>query len=328
MRHNQKVDAFYDNRYIHKSIMWREIVDIIDGSLKKGKGLFADCTLGEGGHSEIILKLYPEMRVRAFERDPEILDRAKERLEPFGDRIDFVNDNFSSMAEYFDDGQGPDYILYDFGISSYHLQDSTRGFSFSGEQKLDMSLDGEGIDASYVVNRYPEKKLSEIFKVYGEERWAVRIAKMIVEKRKEKPFETTADLASLVLGAIPKKFHVKNIHPATRIFQAIRIEVNGELDAIKTGLEGGFSVLQNHGVIMGMSFHSLEDRIVKNYFKQLKDGCTCGNDPKYCMCRNDPFGRILTKKPVMAQDDELAWNNRSRSAKLRAFVKESGDGEA
>ncbi len=294
---------------------------MVEGSLKKGAGHFADCTLGEGGHSEILLKLFPEIKITGFERDAAILERAKERLAQFGDRVKFVNSNFSDIDGEFGPGNRPDYILYDFGISSWHFEESGRGFAFAHDEPLDMSLDGSGINASDVVNTYPEKELGRIFRVYGEEKWAARIALVICERRLQAAIETTGQLASIVMAAIPKKFHVRNIHPATRVFQALRIEVNGELEAIEKGLVAGFGVLADGGVMMAISFHSLEDRIVKNFARRMKDGCLCGLEPQHCMCHNGAFAAVLTKKPVAPQDDEIAWNSRSRSAKMRALVK-------
>ena len=286
-----------------------------------GNGHLADCTLGEGGHSELLLNMFPDLTVTGFERDSGILEKAKERLACFGDRISFVNGNFSSIADHFEGIKKPDYILYDFGISSYHFEKSGKGFSFSTDEPLDMSLDGTGLTAWHVINKYPQRELERVFKEYGEENWAAHIAKIIVERRALEPVDTTAQLANIVLAAIPKHFHVKNIHPATRIFQGVRIEVNGELQAIEAGLKGGFKVLENDGVMMAISFHSLEDRIVKNFFRRMKDGCLCTQEPQHCMCSNKPFMKLLTKKPVDPDDDEVAWNYRSRSAKLRAAVK-------
>lgn len=328
MRHNheneRKVDQFYNEGYVHKSILWREIVDIIDCSRKKGEGLLVDCTIGEGGHSEILLNVFGNLKIRGFERDSSILEKAQSRLSSYGDRIELINDNFSQIADYFQDGEKPDYILYDFGISSYHFEKSGMGFSFAGDEPLDMRLDRSGVTAAYVVNNYPERELERIIMEYGEENWARRIAKVIGDRRKSEPVETTGQLASIVLGAIPKKFHVKNIHPATRVFQALRIEVNRELEAIEEGLEGGFKILNEDGVMMAISFHSLEDRIVKNYFRRLKKGCSCKKDPRECQCRHSSYVDILTKKPLLPADDEIKWNNRARSAKLRAAVKISG----
>jgi len=321
MGHNHAVDEFFNETYVHKPVLWREIVDIINSSLKKGSGHLIDCTLGEGGHSEIFLKLFPDIRITAFERDSEILARARERLSAFSDRITFINSNFSRIADLLNPDNPPDYILYDFGISSYHFDRSGRGFTFAGEEPLDMSLGGTDLNAYDVINRYPEKELARIFRDYGEEKWAAWIAKILVERRAAKPVETAAELASIVLAAIPKKFHVKNIHPATRVFQAVRIEVNQELLSIEEGLRGGFEMLNDGGIMMAISFHSLEDRIAKIFFRRMKDGCLCGNEPNRCNCMNKPFAELLTRKPLTAMDDELKWNNRSRSAKLRAIRK-------
>jgi len=325
MRHNQnsdyKIDEFHNAEYIHKPILWREIADFIKNSRKKGQGHLADCTLGEGGHTEILLNMFPELTVTAFERDGEILEKAKKRLAVFGERIFFVNSNFADLADHFHDVLKPDYILFDFGISSYHFDKSGRGFTFSSDEPLDMRLDSDGLSAWHVINRYSQKDLERVFREYGEEKWAAHIAKIVVERRVKQPVDTSAQLASIVLAAIPRKFHVKNIHPATRVFQGVRIEVNRELESIVSGLEGGFGFLENDGVMMAISFHSLEDRIVKNFFRRMKDGCLCGNEPQRCMCANKPFARLLTKKPLEPGEDELAWNNRSRSAKLRAVVK-------
>lgn len=325
MRHNQSnhysIDEFYNTEYIHKPILWREIFDFIKNSGKKGQGRLADCTLGEGGHTEILLNLFPGLSVIAFERDAEILERAKKRLAVFGARIFFVNSNFSAIGDKFQDDIKPDYILFDFGISSYHFDKSGRGFTFSSDEPLDMRLDEDGLNAWQVINRYSQKELERVFREYGEEKWAAHIAKIVVERRAKQPVDTSGQLASIVLAAIPKKFHVKNIHPATRVFQGVRIEVNRELESIAKGLESGFRILENGGIMMAISFHSLEDRIVKNFFRRMKDGCLCGNEPQHCICSNKPFAQILTKKPLEAGDDEVAWNNRSRSAKLRAVVK-------
>ena len=329
MRHNQgdskrlnkSIDEFYNPLYIHKPILWREIVDFIKESLWKGDGLLADCTLGEGGHSEILLKSFPNLKIVGFERDSDILEIAKGRLSGFGERIAFVNGNFSSIAEYFEDRIKPNYILYDFGISSYHLDKSSKGFSFVSEEALNMSLDGEGLDAWYVINKYSHAELARVFREYGEEKWGVHVARIIVERRTKEAINSAKQLASIVLAAIPKRFHVKNIHPATRIFQGVRIEVNNELQSIEEGLRRGFNILNENGIIMAISFHSLEDRIVKNFFRRMKDGCICSLEPQGCICENKPFMKVLTKKPVSADDDEVQWNNRSRSAKLRAAMK-------
>ena len=320
MGHNPNVDEFYNPLYVHKPVLWREIVAFVGESLG-GNGLLADCTLGEGGHSEILLKVFPNLKIVGFERDSDILEAAKSRLSVFGNRVVFVNSNFSSIAGYFEDKVKPDYILYDFGISSYHFDKSDKGFSFESEEPLNMSLDGKGLNAWHVINKYSQRELERVFRDYGEENWAVHIAKIIVERRAKESISSAKQLAAIVLAAIPKKFHVKNIHPATRIFQGVRIEVNNELKSIEEGLRAGFNILNENGIMMAISFHSLEDRIVKNFFRRMKDGCVCALEPQRCMCMNEPFMRVLTKKPLEADDDEVQWNNRSRSAKLRAAVK-------
>ena len=315
-RHN--IEDFVDNNY-HIPIMWREMLHFIEET-SKHDGIFVDCTLGEGGHSLFFLQNFNKMKIIAFERDIEILERAEKRLSEFEDRITFINDNFSQMGTHLNSKNlKADYILYDFGISSFHFDASKRGFAFKEDEPLDMRLElnQKGVSASHVVNNYTESKLTEIFYRYGEENWSKHIAKIICERRKSKPITTSRELADIVLAAIPKKFHVKNIHPATRIFQAVRIEVNDELSAIEKSLDESYNYCNAGGLIMAMSFHSLEDRIVKDKFKKLSRGCLCQLEPKHCMCTSKPFVEIITKKPLTPSEDELEFNKRSRSAKLR-----------
>ena len=301
---------------IHTPVLWREVLDYINNSPFKGTGTFIDATLGEGGHSELILQNFDNIRVVAFDRDEEILQKAKNRLKTFGNRFETINDNFSNMNTYIQ-SNSVNFILYDFGISSYHYE-SNRGFTFSKEEKLDMRLDKScSTTAEEVVNTLLEKDLNNIFFHLGEERWAKRVAKVICEKRKEEKIETTKQLADIVLKAIPKRFHVRNIHPATRVFQGIRIYINDELQAIEDALKDSYKMLHPGGRIFAISFHSLEDRLVKRQFKKLADGCLCGLDGKHCMCHNKPFIKILTKKPIVPGELEIAENNRARSSKLR-----------
>ncbi len=230
-----------------------------------------------------------------------------------------MNQNFSSMPEFLKDREGDvSHILFDFGISSFHYEKSGRGFSYGRDERLDMRLDrGAGRDAYDLINRAREKDLGDIFYRYGEERWSRRIAAAVCREREKAPIESTVRLAELVLRAIPIKYHVRNIHPATRVFQALRIAVNEELAAVETVMENSYRLVRRGGRIMAISFHSLEDRIVKDYFRRLSRGCTCRQEAKYCQCAGDPFIKILTKRPVMASMDELEKNSRSRSAKLR-----------
>ncbi len=187
--------------------------------------------------------------------------------------------------------------------------------------KIKDAFEHQDISASDIINTYRKEEMTEIFYKYGEERWSKRIAEVICERREQKRIETTGELADIVLQSIPKRFHVKNIHPATRIFQALRIVVNNELEAIEKGLNDGYDVLQPGGRMMAISFHSLEDRIVKNRFRRLSKGCVCDLEPKHCNCNNDPMVKILTKKPVMPMEDEIAVNKRARSSKLRVCEK-------
>jgi 16S rRNA (cytosine1402-N4)-methyltransferase len=320
MLHNQhNIKDFVDNDYSHKSIMLREILHSIENT-NKHDGIFVDCTLGEGGHSLFLLQNFNKMKIIGFERDAEILILAKERLSEFENRVTFINDNFSKIGFHLNSMDlKADYILYDFGISSFHFDISKRGFAFKDDEPLDMrlGLNKKNITASYVVNNYTEAQLTAIFYRYGEENWSKHIAKIICERRKNKPISTSGELADIVLAAIPKKFHVKNIHPATRIFQAIRIEVNDELSAIEKSLNESYKYCNADGLIMAISFHSLEDRIVKDHFKRLSRGCLCFCEPKDCMCANKPFVEILTKKPITPSEDEIEFNKRARSAKLR-----------
>ncbi|MBN2401925.1 MAG: 16S rRNA (cytosine(1402)-N(4))-methyltransferase RsmH [Spirochaetes bacterium] len=318
MRHNVE-----DDKIVHKPVMWKEVLKFAGKVQEAGDNIFADCTLGEGGHSKLLLETYKDLRIIAFERDPEILEIAKRRLEEYSGRIEFINDNFADIEGYLGTKkQKLSGFLYDFGISSYHFEKSGRGFSFTGNEPLDMRLDKrKDLNAYYIANKYPENKIREIFWEYGEERWAKRIAKIICERRKLKSIETSDELADIVKSAIPAKFRVRNIHPATRVFQAIRIEVNDELNSIRKSLNDAHKYLATGGMIIAISFHSLEDRIVKDQFRRLAKGCVCGLPPQQCMCDGKPLVEILTKKPFTPSEEELEENRRSRSAKLRACRK-------
>ncbi len=322
MRHNPE----FGGDYAHRPVLWREVLDFVSRSSIGGEGFMIDATLGEGGHSELLLDAFPGISIIAFERDPDILDVARVRLKKFGERIQFINDNFSRMASYLAAKEGQvGHMLFDFGISSFHYEKSGRGFAYSVDERLDMRLDGfSGHDAEYIVNTYREKELADLIYRYGEERWSRRIAAAICREREKNPIRTTSALAELVLKAIPARFHVRNIHPATRVFQALRIEVNDELGSIRTAMKNFWRFMTPGGRMMAISFHSLEDRIVKDAFRRLARGCVCDSEMKHCRCLNEPFIKILTKKPVMAGMEELQENSRSRSAKMRACERLSG----
>lgn len=315
MRHN------IDSRegFVHTPVMWREVLDFFKRAAVTGDKIFIDGTLGEGGHSELILSTFSDVRVLGFDRDPVIIEIARKRLEAFGSRIEFFNDNFVNISGYTDNYKGRiSGILYDFGISSFHFDKSGRGFSLSKDEPLDMRLDSHGEkSAAYIINNYNENDLSSIFRDFGEERWSKRIARAVVEARRKKRICTTLELAEVVRRAIPSGKRVRNIHPATRVFQALRIAVNDELRAINEAFGSSYNYLAPGGVLMAISFHSLEDRIVKNSFRRLARGCTCDSEAAQCRCENEPFVKILTKKPLIPADDEISLNRRSRSAKMR-----------
>lgn len=309
-------------RYVHIPVMPREIIRFIEDSAHRGTGMLVDCTAGEGGHSELFLERFADLTVTAFDRDSEILEKARERLGRYGKRIDFINDNFTDLYKHLDQLKGRvNYFLYDFGISSFHYEESGRGFGFAKNERLDMRLDESAESAYSIVNGADEKTLADIIFRFGEERWSRKIASAIVRERKIRPVETTGGLAEIVLRAIPKRFHVKNIHPATRVFQALRIAANDELTAIENSLDQAHRLLSPGGRIMAISFHSLEDRIVKEKFRRMARGCSCAEEPRHCRCAETPDVKLLTKKPLRPEVDEIEGNSRARSARLRVCEK-------
>ena len=317
----------YSSDYTHIPVFYREVASLASSLDGVGKNIFIDCTLGEGGHSEMLLERFAFLKLIAFERDPEILSIAQKRLERFAGRIEFINDNFCSIDKHLAPYCGAiTGFLYDFGISSFHFDKSGRGFTFQNDEPLDMRLDPScAHDAACIVNTFSEQEISRIIYVYGEERFANRIARVIVDARQKKNIETVSELAALVLKAIPAKFRVHNIHPATRVFQALRIAVNDELSAIETSLAAACGLLAPCGKIAAISFHSLEDRIVKNTFRAFAGYCTCGKPVDLCTCSRIKTVEIETRKPVVPLDDETAANRRARSAKLRICSKIGAD---
>ncbi len=285
--------------------------------------LLIDCTMGEGGHSEEFLKRFPRLDVLGLDADKSIQAVARERLAPFGDRVNFVNTWFDA---YFDPYQGsvkPDRVLMDLGISIFHYEKSGRGFTFQKDEPLDMRLDKDNpLSAEVVVNEYSEKDLADLIYRYGEERYSRRIASAIVRERSVSPVRSASQLADIVFNSVPGNYRHGRIHPATRTFQAIRIEVNSELDRLKKTLEGVVEALNPGGRVGVITFHSLEDRIVKQYFKDLNRQCICHPDVPRCVCGSDNrIVNILTKKPVVPSSEEIRENSPSRSAKLRVAEK-------
>ena len=307
----------------HVPIMVREVTDLLQP--KRG-GVFVDGTLGGGGHSEAILRLLPETgRLIGIDRDETALRAASERLSPFGDRFTAIHGNFFHMQSLLLQRgvTKVDGILLDLGVSSYQLDEPSRGFSYKAEAPLDMRMDQTAaLTAADVVNGYPEKELIRIFRDYGEERFSPLIARRILERRAQKPIETTTELADLIAGAIPSKFrHKEQQHPARRCFQAIRIEVNGELQGLREAVDRCIDLLNPGGRIVILTFHSLEDRIVKTAFKTAENPCVCPPRSPQCVCGRTPYGRILTKHPLTACEEEQRENSRSACCKLRALEK-------
>lgn len=305
----------------HISVLLKESVDALNVS---DGGIYADGTLGGGGHSYEILSRNERIRLIGIDRDAEAIAAAKKRLLPFSDRVTLVNDNFCGIVRILDnlgvfqiDG-----AVLDLGVSSYHLDNAERGFSYMHDAPLDMRMNrADALSAYDVVNSYSEEELARIFYDYGEEKWSRRIARFIADKRKEGEIKTTLELVELIKAAIPKSARLDGGHPAKRVFQAIRIEVNGELKILERALEDFVSVLKPNGRLCVITFHSLEDRIVKNTFKRLSQGCTCPKSFPVCVCSNKPKVRIISKKPVLPQNEELSINSRSKSAKLRIIEK-------
>ena len=307
----------------HVPIMVREVTELLEPD--RG-GVFVDGTLGGGGHSEAILKLLPETgRLIGIDRDETALAAASARLAPFRDRFTAIHGNFFHMKTLLLQRgvTGADGILLDLGVSSYQLDEPSRGFSYKAEAPLDMRMDQTAaLTAADVVNGYPEKELVRIFRDYGEERFSPLIARRIAERRAQAPIKTTTELADLIAGAIPSKFrHKEQQHPARRCFQAIRIEVNGELQGLREAIDQCIDLLSPGGRIVVLTFHSLEDRIVKTAFKTAENPCVCPPRSPQCVCGRTPYGKILTKHPLIACEAEQQQNSRSACCKLRALQK-------
>ncbi|MDO4544157.1 MAG: 16S rRNA (cytosine(1402)-N(4))-methyltransferase RsmH [Clostridia bacterium] len=304
----------------HIPIMTQEVLDCLD--VCRG-GIFVDCTLGGGGHSEAILKSCERIRLIGIDRDSEAIAEAQRRLKPYSERFSAIHGNFFDLRELllYRGIDAVDGILIDLGVSSHQLDATERGFSYKAEAPLDMRMDRSAPLTAYeVVNRWDEERLCDIFFRYGEERFSRRIAQRIVETRGKKPIETTVELAEIIRGAIPAKFrHSEAQHPARRCFQAIRIAVNGELDGLQAAIESCCNLLNKGGRLAVLTFHSLEDRIVKTLFRRLENPCTCPPSAPVCICGKKPTARVLTKKPITANELEREQNSRSTSAKLRAI---------
>ncbi|MBN1648592.1 MAG: 16S rRNA (cytosine(1402)-N(4))-methyltransferase RsmH [Spirochaetales bacterium] len=306
---------------VHYSVLQNEVFALL--SPAAGNGLFIDCTLGEGGHTGYFLTQLPQCRAAGIDADGAIMKIARERLSSFAGRVSYHNSWFNRFfREYPEDLDRPSAILIDLGISIFHYQKSGRGFSFQKDEALDMRLD-PGLEASAadLVNTWPQNELADIIYLYGEERYSRRIAKAIVEQRKTGDISTSAELAEIIWNAVPAQYRHGRIHPATRSFQALRIAVNGELDRLREVLSLALAKLLPGGRFGVISFHSLEDRIVKHFFREKARDCVCPPEQPRCTCGGKALVRIITGKPVTAGDEELAINPPSRSAKLRVIEK-------
>lgn len=310
---------------VHTPVLLFECLNLLSpiGESYENNAFMVDCTLGEGGHSEAFLKKYPSLRILGLDADPKIQAKAKERLKPFGDRINFYRGWFNDFwAAYPDNFVKPNLILFDLGISVFHYEESQRGFSFRYDEKLDMRLNPDSqISAEELVNTYREDVLADLIFNYSEERYSRRIARAIVEYRQGGKIVSSKELAQIIYNAVPSAYRHGAIHPATKTFQAIRIEVNGELERAKKAISDAFNVLLPGGKLGVITFHSGEDRIVKNLFRDLGKKCVCPPEVAICQCGGKPRAEILTRKPIIPTEEEVVKNSPSRSAKLRVVKK-------
>ena len=307
--------------FSHVSVLLQECMDAL---CIKPDGIYIDGTAGGGGHSSEIASHLDTGKLIALDRDMSAVQAAGARLEKYGERAQVVHSNFSEMAQVCRQLgiEGVDGVLLDLGVSSYQLDTADRGFSYMADAPLDMRMNREDtLDAYTVVNTYTEQQLKKIIYDYGEERFAPRIAQRIVQEREKQPIRTTGELVSIIKAAMPAAAKEGGHHPAKRTFQAIRIEVNGELSVIEPTIRDAVSLLKPGGRIAIITFHSLEDRIVKQTFASLASGCTCPRDFPVCVCGKKPLVDIISRKPILPSEQELEVNPRSRSAKLRVAQK-------
>lgn len=306
--------------YSHFPVMLDETVSALD---VVPDGIYVDCTLGGAGHTkEILSRLSQNGRVIGIDRDASALENAKNTVKD--ERLITVHDNFCNIAYILSSlgYEAVDGIIADLGVSSHQLDTASRGFSYMQDAPLDMRMDTSAALTAYdVVNYYSERELARILDIYGEERFASRIASRILAAREAEPIKTTLGLASVIESAIPAKFRHEGGHPAKRSFQAIRIEVNGELECIPKLIDEGIPKLRSGGRMAVITFHSLEDRLVKNAFRTLENPCTCPKDIPVCVCGKKPVVRVITRKPILPGARELEINTRSHSAKLRVCEK-------
>lgn len=308
--------------FSHTSVLLNEC---IEGLNINPNGTYVDCTLGGAGHSlQILKKLSPSGTLIGIDQDINAINKSTETLKYYKDNIILINDNFFNIKNILLklDIKKVDGFLLDLGVSSHQLDTPTRGFSYNYDNNLDMRMDTtKNFTAFDVVNNYSKDKLKKIIYEYGEDKWADRIAEFIIDRRKISPINTTFELVQVIKDAVPKNARREGPHPAKRTFQAIRIEVNNELGILESSIKNMIDFLNPEGRICVITFHSLEDRIIKNVFKQLENPCTCPRDFPICICGKKQEIKIITKKPIVASEQELIENHRSRSAKLRISEK-------
>jgi len=310
---------------VHTPVLLQECLRFLSpvGEPFEQHALMVDSTLGEGGHSNAFLSQFPQLRVIGLDADRTIQARARERLSVFGERMQFWNGWFNDFYHDFPaESERPNLILFDLGISVYHYEKSGRGFSFRYDEPLDMRLNAEGGEsAADIVNSVREEELANMIYLYSDEKYSRRIARAIVEARKGGTISSSKALADIVWNAVPGNYRHGAIHPATRTFQALRIAVNSELKRLPLAIHDAFNVLQVGGKMGVITFHSLEDRIVKNYFRNLGRQCVCPPEQAICACGGTPCAEVLTRKPVEPTEAEVKVNSPSRSAKLRVVRK-------
>ena len=314
-------NAEADQLYGHKPVLLDECLEAL---AIKPDGIYLDGTLGRAGHSLEIVKRLTTGRLIGIDRDETAIAAAQERLADYADRVTLVHSNFDRVGEILDELgiDGADGMLFDLGVSSPQLDDAERGFSYRHDAPLDMRMDRTAaLCAREVVNEWSYEELRRILFAYGEERYAPLIAKHIVQKREEAPIETTLQLAEIIKAAMPPSALREKQHPAKRSFQAIRIAVNGELDALPPMLEAAADKLHTGGRLAVISFHSLEDRVIKQTMQALATGCTCPPNFPVCVCGKKPKMKLISRKPIVSGEAELAYNPRARSAKLRVAEK-------
>lgn len=306
----------------HKSVLLEETIEGLD---IKPDGIYVDGTLGGGGHSyHILKKLNSNGRLIGIDQDEDAIRAATERLSEFCDMVTIVRDNYCNIEKVLKElkVEKVDGILLDIGVSSYQLDTSERGFSYMEDGPLDMRMDNrQDFSAEDIVNDYDEMKLFRIIRDYGEDKFAKNIAKHIVIERQKQRITTTRQLSEIIKNAIPMKVRMASGHPAKKTFQAIRIELNKELEVLEKSIDGMIDLLNDDGRLCIITFHSLEDRIVKNSFRRNEDPCTCPKDFPVCVCGNKSKGKVITRKPIIPSEEELVDNRRAKSSKLRIFKK-------